>query len=63
MDNMKIIDAICGKGFGSMERAIKYEKMGFARFCGNQWNEDWEWDREMLRKLTPEVLEDIYNGN
>ena len=61
MDNQMLINAICGKGFSSMDIACHYEKIGLARFSGNQWNESWEWNRIELEKLDIEKLKDIYN--
>ena len=58
-----LIDAIIGKSFPSMEYAERMVKDGFATFTGNQWNPDWEWNREKLEALTEAELKDIYyNG-
>ena len=55
-----LIDAICGSGFGTIQFAIEMEKMGYARFTGNQWNEDWEWDKDMLTTLSIEQLKALH---
>jgi hypothetical protein len=58
-----MIDAIVGQGFRSMQKAIEYEKLGYAKFTGNQYNEDWSWKRDELKKLTLDVLCTIYYNN
>jgi hypothetical protein len=60
MNKQLLIDGIVGKNFLSYEDAVKYERLGLARFSGNQWNEDWDWLRERLEKLTEEELITIY---
>ena len=30
-------------------------------FCGNQWNEDWKWNRDELGKLLEEELKILYD--
>ena len=61
MNKQILIDAIIGRGLNPYVDAIKYEKLGLARFCGNQWNEDWMWIREKLESLTETELITIYN--
>lgn len=56
-----IIDAICGAGFKTMQNAIDAEKMGMAKFVGNQWNPDWAWNRDWLKAKSDIELENIYN--
>ena len=34
----------------------------YTRFTGNQWNEDWEWNREKLEHLSTEQLKKLYKG-
>lgn len=34
----------------------------YSRFIGNQWNPDWEWDRDALRKLSEVELAKMYFG-
>lgn len=60
MDKQVLIDALCGKGFISMQFAIDMTNAGLAKFTGNQWNEDWVWDRSELQKLSVEQLESLY---
>jgi hypothetical protein len=60
MNKQLLIDGIVGKNFLSYEDAVKYERLGLARFSGNQWNEDWDWLKERLEKLTEEELITIY---
>lgn len=56
-----LIDALCGAGFGgSMDFADRMTKLGLARSTGNQWNEEWKWDHDALRKKGEEELLNIY---
>lgn len=55
-DTSLLVDAIIGRGFGSMEFANQAVNFGLARFTGNQWNEDWEWDRRTLSQLGEDEL-------
>jgi hypothetical protein len=55
-----LIDAICGRGTGSMENSDAMTQMGLAEFCGNQWNEDWRWKRDKLAELEIGELSEIY---
>lgn len=52
-----IVDAIIG--------GIEIPMGGFSNiltpFCGNQWNEDWKWDRDELNKMTLDELINFYN--
>lgn len=57
-----LVDAICGVGFPSCVLAQECERVGMATFVGNQWNEQWLWDRKALLRLTPEVLQELYEG-
>ena len=63
MDLVKIllVDAIMGRGLPTIELAIKYTNLGLAEFCGNQWNEDWRFEKEELLKCSIEYLEEVYN--
>ncbi len=55
-----LIDAICGRGFPSMEDAESWTKAGMAKETGDQHNYKWEWDREALKDLTNTELWNIY---
>jgi len=55
-----LIDAIIGKGFSTIDYAIKMEKAGLAYFTGNQWNEKWNWNKFKLEDMTEEELKNIY---
>ncbi len=55
-----LVDAIIGKGTGSIDNSIKMANLGLAEFCGNQWNEDWRWKREKLMELSEYRLTEIY---
>ena len=56
-----LIDAIVGRGFRDISHAVEMQQAGFAKFSGNQWNEDWSWVKEKLEKLNEPQLEIIYN--
>lgn len=56
-----LVDAICGAGFPSMEYAQQATSAGFARYTGNQWNPDWEWDRKQLETFNKHELQVIYD--
>lgn len=55
-----IVHALIGKGFSSCEIANHYTNIGFAKFTGDQWNEDWEWIIDELNKLTYDQLYNLY---
>ena len=66
MDSIKVklfkgnlIHLICGQYCfrGGDGEADKYKK-----FTGNQWNEEWSWDRMELGKLSVEELAKMYWG-
>lgn len=56
-----VIHAIMGAGFPSMQMADEYTKLKLAKFTGNQWNENWDWDSDALSKLTNLELATIYS--
>lgn len=55
-----IIHALIGKGFNGCEIAMHYTNIGFAKFIGDSWNEDWEWNVDELNKLTCIQLYELY---
>lgn len=55
------LDAIMGVQVGSMRHADYFTKKGLMVFSGNQWNEDWKWNRLGLMKLTTEQLRKFYD--
>jgi len=57
MNKEQVIDSIVGLGVALPDRAVK---LGLARYTGNQWNEDWSWDREALTKCPVEDLQQLY---
>lgn len=59
-DRNMLTDAIIGKGFPTIDFALKMTKHGLARFNGNQHNESWVWDRAALEKLDLEILRSLY---
>jgi len=64
MDSVKVklfkadlINIICGRP------ACFFRGHTYVKFTGNQWNDDWEWDRNALSKLSVEELAKIYFGD
>jgi len=55
-----VMDAIKGAGFSNIEAATRMEKMGAARFTGDQHNPAWEWNTDWLGKQKEEMLFTIY---
>ena len=55
-----LIDAIVGAGFPSIDFATKASSVGLAHFSGNQYNESWDWHREMLEQADIDDLHDLY---
>ena len=53
-------DAICGCLFRSYAFAEWATENGLADFTGNQWNEEWAWNRTALCGKTIEELTSIY---
>lgn len=52
-----LIDSIILRGVSDMRTCIELTHLGYMRFTGNQWNEDWSWNREALERLSVEELE------
>ena len=64
MVEVDIVEAICRRGCGDMQTCDDLTKMGLMRFSGNQWNEDWDFVREKVEKLSDEkkkVLWELVN--
>ena len=57
-----LIDAIVGAGFGSIEAAMLAERRGHASYTGNQYNPEWQWNREALRQFSDQGLQELYQG-
>ena len=61
MNKEQIIDSLVGHGVGlpltSIQRATE---LGLVRFTGNQWNEEWQWNREALAECSAEDLQRLY---
>lgn len=55
-----LVDAIVGRGLPTSEHVDRYTRAGLARFSGNQWNEEWQWDRAALEQLAFSRLVEIY---
>ena len=60
MNKELLVDAIYGSGFASIDQADAMTKVGLAEFCGNQWNEDWQWLKDKLIELDEAELTEIY---
>ena len=56
------IDAIIGIGFTDISQAMEAEQNGFANFCGNQHNPEWEWVESKLQELDENKLRIMYNA-
>lgn len=57
-----VIDAIVGVGFPSVVLAQECERVGLARFSGDQWNPQWEWLRDRLAAVAVDKLQELYDG-
>lgn len=55
-----LIDAIVGAGFVSMAHGMMAEKLGHAKYNGDQHNPDWRWNPSALRLLSDEGLQEMY---
>jgi len=55
LDHQDLVNLVCG-------RPVPYGENPYTKFIGNQWNEDWEWDRSKLEKLSEGELYSIYFG-
>lgn len=42
------------------ELCVRKECNFMIKFCGNQWNPDWCWDREYLKQLSTDGLYALY---
>ena len=62
LDKELLIDALYGIGCGPNKVANYFEEKGLASFSGNQYNEEWEWSKVELKKLSMEDLLEIYDG-
>ncbi|EMY6611137.1 MULTISPECIES: hypothetical protein [Vibrio] len=56
-----LLKAIKGSNFKSARHAMEMEGKGYAYFCGNQQNADWEWDLKKIDKLPTKELYLIYS--
>jgi hypothetical protein len=56
-----IVNAVIGKGFLGIEDSAKMEKIGLAKFDGDQHNQRWKWDKAALEKLSLEMLCNLYD--
>lgn len=45
----------------SMQECIDYTDESLMYFSGNQWCEDWDWEKEVLKNLSGEELVKLYN--
>jgi hypothetical protein len=44
----------------NMDKTLELQKQGLMEFTGNQWNEDWDWNRTALNKLNEKQLLELY---
>lgn len=57
-----IVNMIVGIGLPTTEIALAASSANLATFTGNQWNEDWAWDRAALSKLPVGTLIALLTG-
>lgn len=55
-----LVYAVMGKGTGDIDNSVKMQEQGLAVSTGNQWNENWEWVKDELEKLSIEQLEAMF---
>lgn len=53
--DMDMVDGIC-----HLAAPAPYKFPDFCKFTGNQWNENWEWDRAKLQRVNTSILMDIW---
>lgn len=61
-DKSTLVNAIYDAGFPSMEAASFAESEGYAIFTGDGSSGVWNWDRDRLRAMADEDLQDLYRG-
>ena len=61
MNKQLLVNAVIGVSFKSYLFAGEMTKKRLAVFSGNQWNENWRWERTALEKLSEDKLMEIYN--
>lgn len=44
----------------SLEETLEYVDKGMMIFSGNQWNENWDWHREVLNRFPKNMLIELY---
>jgi hypothetical protein len=54
-----MVDAIVGHGVPNIAVAEVAVREGLATFTGNQWNENWAWNRQALSNLTEPTLREL----
>ena len=61
IDKQMLVDALCGRGFRTMEEAAQWTKDGFAtQTSGGMAGEKWEWNRKKLELLDETTLLRMY---
>lgn len=60
LEKEDILNLICGTTGVIELDGIPLRESSFFKFKGNQWNEDWEWDREFLSNLDERMLWNFY---
>ena len=67
LNQQELISLISGITLKDTEKYIEYEEKEWMKFTGNQWNENWEWDRQALSKFPKwwliEFYEKLKNSN
>lgn len=63
MKKTMLVDLIISYGFKSLQHAREMTKAGLANFYGDEWGEEWNWNRAELLKLDLEQLKAVYAGS
>lgn len=57
--SVDLVTMVIGIGFPTPEIALAAAGARLATFSGDQYNENWNWDREALNKLEYTTLSDL----
>lgn len=60
LDQQDLINLVKSVNPKSMQECIDYTDKGLMKFTGNQWNEDWDWAEDALKKLDKDELFELY---
>ena len=60
LDKQDLVNLVLSTNPKSMQECDNLTKVGLMEFCGNQWNEDWKWKKEILNSMIENDLWEIY---